>query len=250
MNSIVQRIGRRRLLGSGLIVGSLAVLVLALVVIATSLQGDDVMLPEEGSLQDILNEDGTSDGNYSIPGYEIGGGQRSEPHGAEPVGLAIPQLYVSAPVIKLGLDADNVPLVPDTANEVAWYDFSATPGKNRNAVFSGHVDWQTRAGDPIPGVFYRLRELHIGDEILVTLEDESVLTYKVTGNVATDYEDPNVSEVMGPTTKDVITLITCGGSWINDPSKEFGGVYSHRIVVRAELVKPAAAASLTVLSGR
>jgi sortase (surface protein transpeptidase) len=43
------------------------------------------------------------------------------------------------------------------------------------------------------------------------------------------------------TNKDVITLITCGGSWINDPSKDNGGNYSHRIIVRAERVTEAVA---------
>ena len=62
------------------------------------------------------------------------------------------------------------------------------------------------------------------------------MTYRVTGNVATKYDDPNVVKSMNLTSKDVITLITCGGSWVNDPSKDNGGNYTHRIVVRAERV--------------
>lgn len=246
MKRIVQSLSPAKIVGAGLIAGSVVVLAISIVVIVSSLQGEDADLPAEGSLESILEEDDRADGNYSLPGYssQDGAPDTREPHGPAPVGLAIPQLGVDAPVIRLGLDADNIPLVPDSAGEVAWYDFSATPGMERNSVFSGHVDWQTRSGDPIPGVFYRLRELRIGNEIQVTLEDEEVLTYRVTGNVATDYNDPNVVRVMEPTVGDVITLITCGGSWIHDPSKSFGGVYSHRIVVRAELVSPLAAAEL------
>lgn len=48
---------------------------------------------------------------------------------------------------------------------------------------------------------------------------------------------------MDRTTKDVITLITCGGAWESDPEARYGGNYSHRIVVRAENV-PAAGAGL------
>lgn len=243
MKTLVARFGRQRLIGIGIISASLAVLAVSLVIIVTSLQGDDVVLPSEGSLDQLVEPERSGD-SYIIPGYEIGNGVRV-PHGPEPVTLSIPQLYIDAPVIKLGLGDDNVPQVPDEADQVGWYDFSATPGRSNNAVFSGHVDWQTRSGDPIAGVFYRLRELKIGDEIKVTLEDDKVLTYRVTGNVATVYDDPNIEKAMEPTADDTITLITCGGSWIKDSSKEFGGIYSHRIVVRAELVDSAAAADLS-----
>jgi sortase (surface protein transpeptidase) len=83
-----------------------------------------------------------------------------------------------------------------------------------------------------------LRELKIGDEIDITLHTGDTIRYKVTGNVATAYSDPNVGKAMGSTTKDVVTLITCGGSWVNNPSEENGGNYSHRVIVRAERVLP------------
>jgi sortase (surface protein transpeptidase) len=41
---------------------------------------------------------------------------------------------------------------------------------------------------------------------------------------------------MDPTSSDVITLITCGGTWLRDYSNPAGGNYSHRIIVRAERV--------------
>jgi sortase (surface protein transpeptidase) len=39
---------------------------------------------------------------------------------------------------------------------------------------------------------------------------------------------------MEATTNDVITLITCGGTWQRDAESRYGGDYSHRIIVRAE----------------
>ncbi len=45
-----------------------------------------------------------------------------------------------------------------------------------------------------------------------------------------------VIKVMDPTSKDVITLITCGGTWRRDYSNPNGGNYSHRVIVRAERV--------------
>jgi LPXTG-site transpeptidase (sortase) family protein len=135
----------------------------------------------------------------------------------------------------MGLDSRRYPEVPTTGSDVAWYTFSAAPGRGSNAVFSGHVDWYYW-GKPGEGVFYHLRELQIGDEILLDLEDGSQVRYSVAGNVAVAYDDPNVVDVMDPTSKDVITLITCGGTWQHDYSNPNGGNYSHRVIVRAERV--------------
>ena len=52
--------------------------------------------------------------------------------------------------------------------------------------------------------------------------------YRVTGNVATAYEDPNVLKAMDYTSKEVITMITCGGTF--DPVKR---EFSDRLVVVA-----------------
>ncbi len=235
--------GRRRLLlGIGLGAASAAALVVAIAVIISGIGGDDLGLPAEGSLAEILEEDAPPDDGAPVDDGPIE--TVSVPQGPLPLRVDIPGIYIDAPVITLGLGAGAIPDVPQRPDQIAWYNFSATPGQNNNAVFSGHVDWQTPRGDPIPGVFYRLRELRIGDTITVTLETEEVLEYQVTGNVATSYDDPNVVRSMDPTIRDVITLITCGGSWEYDPSKDNGGNYSHRVVVRAERVESAAAAAV------
>jgi LPXTG-site transpeptidase (sortase) family protein len=217
---------------------AVALLVGAVFLVAAAMD-DGVDLPNDGSLDEILGEDGTPGGDSTAPAFD---GPVSVPQGLLPVRVVVPGIYIDAPIITLGLGGDQLPEVPDRGDQVAWYNFSATPGLSNNAVFSGHVDWQTRDGHPIPGVFYRLRELHSGDPISVTLEDGTLLEYRVTGNVATAYDDPNVVRSMSPTTRDVITLITCGGSWEPNPREANGGNYTHRIVVRAELVNTTPAA--------
>jgi len=62
--------------------------------------------------------------------------------------------------------------------------------------------------------------------------------------VAIPYDDPAVLKAMEGTAKDVITLITCGGTWKWDRGARFGGNYSHRIIVRAERVLEARAGLL------
>ncbi|TMB66871.1 MAG: class F sortase, partial [Chloroflexi bacterium] len=224
-------VDRSVLLGAAILVGSLALLGTAVVSIFAALNNDGANLPDQGSIEQILNEGGLQ----SQPGaaarqLDLG------PLPAPPVRLAIPRLYIDAPIITMGLGADRYPEVPERPDQVAWYNFTAAPGQRSNAVLAGHVDWQTSTRQPIPGVFYRLRELEIGDSIAITLEDGQKLNYRVTGNVATAYEDPNVLKAMDYTSKEVITMITCGGTWLKTGQGPFGGNYSHRVLVRAERV--------------
>lgn len=221
-------IDRRLAVGGLVLIASATLLAVGLFSIFAAIS-DDVNLPDEGSLREMLGDDDKPREDLSL----TSGTEPSHPPSPPPVDISIPRLDIDAPVIAMGLDSNRYPEVPDDGYEVAW-TFTAAPGQGSNAVFSGHYDWLTRAGDPLPGIFYRLRELEIGDVIAVTLEDGSELQYRVTGNVAIAYDDPNVVKVMEGTTKDVITLVTCGGTWLRETTARYGGNYSHRILVRAE----------------
>jgi LPXTG-site transpeptidase (sortase) family protein len=230
-------VDRRLAFGAALSVLSLAFIAIGLFAVVSALTDNPVQLPSEGSIQDILQEGDPEAAPSDDDSAIVQPGDPPLPTGPAPVRMGIRRISIDAPVARMNFEpGTDIPAVPDRAELVAWYDFSAAPALGHNAVFTGHVDWQTPTGAPIPGVFYRLRELQIGDPISVSLEDGNTVQYRVTGNVATKYDDPNVVGVMRPVSKDVITLITCGGSWVNDPSKDNGGNYSHRIIVRAERV--------------
>lgn len=239
----MSRLDRGTLIAGVIAAASAAALAVGLFFVIAAAGDDGVELPSEGSLDEILEDAAAPEDEEddTIPSFwDIN--TDSVPQGLLPIRVVIPGIYVDAPIVVLGLGGDLYPEVPDRGDQVAWYNFSATPGLSNNAVFSGHVDWQTRDGAPVPGVFYRLRELRIGDEISVTLEDNTVLEYRVTGNVATVWDDPNIVRSMDQTASDAITLITCGGTWQGNPSQANGGTYTHRIVVRAELVRAAVSA--------
>ena len=230
---------RRTAIGGAIVLASLICLAVGLFAVVSAFTDDPVKLPSQGSIDEIVND------NNPTPTFGPGVTQAPLPTGPAPVRIQIDHILVDAPVITLGLQpGTNDPAVPDRGDQVAWYNFSAPPGQGNNAVFAAHVDWQTPDGHPIAGAFYRLRELEIGDPITVTLEDGSTVEYRVTGNVATTYNDPNVVRSMEFTSHDVITLITCGGQWIKNPSEENGGNYTHRIIVRAERVTDSQAATL------
>ena len=141
--------------------------------------------------------------------------------------IIIQSIGVNAGVFTYGLDADQVPEVPLNGSDVAWYDFSAQPGTGSNAVFAGHVTWGGRA------VFYDLDDLRIGDTINLRSDDGTELAYVVSDSFLVDPNDPNALGVMAPTEGDVITLITCGGSFYYTGDPVFNGDYTHRRIVRA-----------------
>jgi LPXTG-site transpeptidase (sortase) family protein len=146
--------------------------------------------------------------------------------------MVIDKIGVNAPVDVYGLDENMVPVVPtgpDAREVVAWYSFSAKPGTGSNAVFAGHVTWNGRA------VFYDLMTLQPGDVVRLVGTDGNELTYTVSANFAVDPNDPESLKVMSPTETDVITLITCGGTFFETDDPVAGGDYTLRVIVRADL---------------
>jgi LPXTG-site transpeptidase (sortase) family protein len=149
------------------------------------------------------------------------------PTTAPPVRLLIPAIGVDAPVTVKGLRSDAVMDVPDGPEDVAWYNFTARPGMAGNAVLSGHLDYHNYGA----AVFWRLKELSEGDIVEMRLADGSVLRYRVSLKLSYDARMAPVSEIVGPTSKEVVTLITCGGTFDSGSRN-----YSNRLVVRAERI--------------
>jgi LPXTG-site transpeptidase (sortase) family protein len=141
--------------------------------------------------------------------------------------LIIPAAKVNAPLQTKGVNARNEMENPDGKDNVAWYNFTARPGFGSNAVFSGHVDWLT--GEI--AVFWYLRDVKAGDEVMIRLSDGMELKYRVTSNEVYAANAVPVAEIIGPTTNEVITLITCDGVF-DRRSQD----YDKRRVVRAERV--------------
>ena len=141
--------------------------------------------------------------------------------------LVIEKAKVDAPVVKKGVDDAGVMQAPDNAYDTAWYDFSAHPGFGGNAVFAGHVDY-IRVG---PAVFWNIKDLEPGDLIKVRLEDGTEYKYAVNFKQQFDAATAPVDTIVGPTPKETVTLITCGGTF-NSATHQ----YDKRLVVQAERV--------------
>ena len=154
----------------------------------------------------------------------------AKPRGAAPVAIWIDKAGVDAPVER-GDIVDGVMQNPSGPWVVAWYDDLAAPGEGSNTVLAGHVDYW----DVGPAVFWNLKDLVPGDTIRLTGEDGRVFEYAVEWSklydVATELTPQVIQEdITGPTTRESVTLITCGGPF--DPTT---GQYLQRLIVRATL---------------
>lgn len=146
---------------------------------------------------------------------------------AVPQSLQIPKINVDTEVESAGLDEQKKPVLPKDPDNIVWYNLGPKPGEVGSSVVSGHYDKVTGA----PAVFWDLKKLDKGDEILVTDADGNVHTFSVTNVVDYPYDKVPLKELYAASTdKPLLNLITCGGTW-NDATK----LYSSRTVVYAEL---------------
>jgi hypothetical protein len=126
-----------------------------------------------------------------------------------PVSVEIPAIGVDSTLLHLGDNSDGsiqVPSLVTSANDAAWYKYSATPGQIGASVIEGHVD--SYRG---PAVFYRLGALHPGDLIDVQLADGITAIFRVTGvreYLKTNFPAKVIYDAAGYA---ALRLITCGG---------------------------------------
>ncbi|MGY1710950.1 class F sortase [Geodermatophilus sp. SYSU D00758] len=143
--------------------------------------------------------------------------------GAVPVRLRIPGIAVDAPLDPVGLDGAGTLAPPAVADRAGWYTGAPAPGAVGPAVVAGHVD--SAAG---PAVFWRLRELAPGDEVLVDRADGSTIRFTVTATTRVPKAAFPTAEVYGPVPGAVLRLVTCGG-----PFDRARGSYADNVVVTA-----------------
>jgi LPXTG-site transpeptidase (sortase) family protein len=145
-------------------------------------------------------------------------------HGVRPIAIRIPSIQVDSeierrPIIDGDMQDPTGPFI------VAWYGATGRLGLPGNAVLAGHVDY---AGVG-PAVFARIGELVEGDRIELTGEDVNVYRYAVEWSQIYDADTAPVLDIIGATSDESVTLITCGGAF-----NAGSGSYSQRLIVRAK----------------
>lgn len=143
-----------------------------------------------------------------------------------PVRLEIPSIGVNVSIIDLGLNADGTLEVPPDATEAGWYTGAPTPGETGPAIITAHVDW-----NGAEGVFFNLRNLQPGAEIIVLRDDGSRAVF----SAGTVERFPKgafpTATVYGDIDRPGLRLITCGGAF-DDAARS----YIDNVIVFADLV--------------
>jgi hypothetical protein len=153
-------------------------------------------------------------------------GRAAVPPGrARPTHLRIPAIGVSAAITPLGIHTDRTVEVPGNPDEVGWYRLGSLPGQAGSAVILGHVD--STEG---PAVFYRLRSVRRGDEVVVRAGDGSVTRFEVSSIATYANADFPARKVYRTVGRPGLALVTCGGQY--DASR---GGYQSNVVVFAVL---------------
>jgi sortase (surface protein transpeptidase) len=127
---------------------------------------------------------------------------------AAPVRVRIPSIGVDSPLLRLGVDDTGALLPPDDFGRAGWFPASPVPGDVGPAVIAGHVD--SYVG---PAVFFRLRELAEGDEVLVDRTDGTTIRFTVSATHRYPKDEFPTQDVYGPTPRPELRLITCGGEF-------------------------------------
>ena len=127
---------------------------------------------------------------------------------AAPVRLQVPSAGVDATLTGIDLDAAGA-LVPPADTAVAgWYRAGPAPGEAGPAVLTGHVD-----GVAGPGAFFRLREVAVGDPVVVERADGTTVRFTVTRVARYPKDAFPAATVYAPTPDAQLRLITCGGAF-------------------------------------
>lgn len=148
-----------------------------------------------------------------------------------PTRLQIPRIGVDSALMELGLQDDGVLEVPPEGFPAGWYTGAPTPGELGPAVLAGHVDW---AGSP--GVFWALRELAPGDEVVLRRADGSTAVFRVSSVQQFAKDEFPTDAVYGDLSHAGLRLVTCGGSFDRAARS-----YRDNLVVFADLVEGRAA---------
>jgi sortase (surface protein transpeptidase) len=144
----------------------------------------------------------------------------------QPMRLTIPAIGVDSGLEALRLRRDGTLAAPGRNERAGWYADGVTPGSTGPAIIAGHVDSTTG-----PAVFFKLRQLRIGDQIVVYREDRTSARFVVDDVHAYPKNAFPQGAVYGPTTNAVLRLVTCTGDF------DFAArSYLDNLVVSAHLV--------------
>ena len=131
---------------------------------------------------------------------------------ATPIRLIASAIGVDASVESLGILPNGDLATPTQSpwTDVGWYNEGPRPGEHGSAVIDGHLD---RPGG-YPAVFWRLRDLQVGNQITIMFSDGTSRHFQVMRVAAYAPQDAPIQDIFGNINGNYLNLITCAGDWI------------------------------------
>jgi hypothetical protein len=133
-----------------------------------------------------------------------GGGGRLLAASSPPSRVKIARIRLDAPVS--ALDAGTGLAGPSDPATAGWFAQGPAPGDPGPAVVIGHLD-----SDRGPAVFWRLDQLRVGDEVVVSRSDGSSVRFVVRRLARYSRSSFPSSDVFGTRAAPELRLITCSG---------------------------------------
>jgi hypothetical protein len=126
--------------------------------------------------------------------------------------LVIPAVGINGFVEPLGIRSNGDLATPaqNPWTDVGWYDLGPHPGERGSAVIDGHLD---RPGG-YPAVFWRLRDVQVGEDVQVVDDGGKTLHFRVTRVAYYPPDQAPLQDIFGNQSGTYLNLITCAGDWI------------------------------------
>ena len=131
-----------------------------------------------------------------------------------PERLVISAIGIHALIESVGVRPDG-DLATPTRNpwdDVGWDSLGPHPGERGSAVIDGHLD---RPGGS-PAIFWRLRDIRVGNEIQVINSSGQTLHFRVSRIAYYAAGQAPLQDIFGNLGGTYLNLITCAGDWIPD----------------------------------
>jgi hypothetical protein len=129
------------------------------------------------------------------------------PPGTVPVAIELPGHGAGAPVVPTATGPDGAVTVPDPPSTVGWWSPGALAGAaSGTTVLVGHVD---SAASGL-GVFAVLRDVAVGERVLLRGADGRLIAYRVTGRRQAG-KAALPADLFAPGGPPRLALVTCGG---------------------------------------
>jgi sortase (surface protein transpeptidase) len=129
-----------------------------------------------------------------------------------PSRLVVPAIGINAPLEEVGIlpNGDLATPTQKPWTNAGWYNAGPLPGQRGSAVIDGHLD---RPGG-YPAVFWNLRNIQIGDEVMVIDLYGKTFHFHVIGVMFYAPQNAPIQNIFGNSAGNFLNLITCAGDWI------------------------------------